>query len=142
MCNEKETETNAAGGKQSALATRCDLLPPAAVLRVAEVLKRGSHYGRDNWRLIPQSDHLNHALTHLFLFMTGDTTETHLANAACRLLFALETDDAAETNEQAPTVPPTTPDGAAEPPRFHVARLQRGVAEAETASAGRHPSLW
>ncbi len=141
--HQEKTETNAAGGKQSALNTRCDLLPPAALLKVAEVLKRGSHYGRDNWRLIPQSDHINHALTHLFMHLTGDTIETHLANAACRLLFALETDDdgAAGKVEPAPKLPPTLSDGAAATPRFNVAWLQRGVATAETASVGRHPFL-
>ena len=85
------TETTPAGGKHAAISTRCDLLPPAAVLLVAEVLKRGSHYGRDNWRLIGQDAHINHAMRHLLLHLAGDTTETHLANAACRLLFALET---------------------------------------------------
>jgi hypothetical protein len=87
-------EVNERGGKQSALDTRCDLLPPDAILQVAAILKRGaSSYGLDNWRKIDRRDHINHALTHIFKYLSGDTSETHLANATCRMMFALETKD-------------------------------------------------
>lgn len=93
MTAADETETNATGGKQSRLTGRSDLLPPAAVLAVADVLKRGSEkYGDRNWRLIPTREHLNHAITHLFKFLSGDQAEAHLHNAACRALMALEID--------------------------------------------------
>ena len=70
---------------------RSDLLPPRALLEVARVLKAGSErYGVDAWRRIPAPEHLNHALTHLLALLAGDTTEPHLAHAACRLLFALD----------------------------------------------------
>lgn len=99
-------EVNAAGGRQSAIDTRCDLLPPSAMLGVCRVLREGSRYGKDNWRLIPRADHINHAMRHLFLQLAGDRSEQHLANAVCRLLFAMETSDAPTTHEQAVDVSP------------------------------------
>lgn len=89
-CVGPEVVVNAAGGKQSAIPTRFDLMPPDALTQVAEVLHRGSHYGVDNWRLIPKRDHINHAMLHIVKHLQGDTSETHLANAACRILFAIE----------------------------------------------------
>ena len=84
--------TNVAGGKQSAVPYRCDLLPPAALLSVARVLAAGdAKYGPDNWRRIDRADHLNHALSHVLAFLAGDASDDHLTHATCRLLFALET---------------------------------------------------
>jgi hypothetical protein len=91
MADCSETETNANGGRQSRLAERTDLLPPAAVLAVARVLKGGAaKYGDRNWRLIGVREHLNHALTHAYKYLAGDAEEPHLHNAACRLMMALE----------------------------------------------------
>ncbi|HEV3196735.1 MAG TPA: dATP/dGTP diphosphohydrolase domain-containing protein [Bryobacteraceae bacterium] len=42
------------------------------------------------WRLIPVQKHLQHARKHLDLFASGSAGEDHLAQAACRLLMALE----------------------------------------------------
>lgn len=87
------TVTNDAGGKQSAVPYRCDLLPPRALLDVAAVLKGGAdRYGDDNWRAIGRRDHLNHALTHVYAYLAGDRSDDHLSHAACRLLFAMETE--------------------------------------------------
>lgn len=85
-----ETVTNDKGGKQSYLGVRCDLLPQYAVLEVSKVFHRGAEkYGEDNWKNITVNEHVNHCLTHLFLYLTGDTSEDHLANATCRSLMAL-----------------------------------------------------
>ena len=79
------------GAKQSEVHYRCDLIPACAILAVAEVLKTGaSKYGDNNWVPIGIEDHLNHALIHIFAWLSSDTEEDHLANAACRLLMALE----------------------------------------------------
>lgn len=84
---------NEAGGKQSRVPYRCDLLPAKATLEVAAVLHAGAEkYGPDNWRQIPTRDHINHALTHLFAFLAGDCSDAHLSHAACRALMALEMD--------------------------------------------------
>jgi hypothetical protein len=85
------TTTNAAGGKQSASPYRADLLPPHALLAVAAVLKHGADkYGPNNWHKIPVSDHINHALTHLYALGAGDASDKHLEHAATRILFALD----------------------------------------------------
>src|SRR5262249_45742671 len=97
---EAPTTVNDKGGRQSASPYRCDLLPPDAVLAVAKVLKYGADkFGPDNWRKIPCADHLNHALAHVFAYGAGDTSDDHLAHAACRLLFALETENVPETEK-------------------------------------------
>lgn len=79
------------GAKQSKIGHRCDLLPPLATLRVADVLHEGSgKYGDWNWFKIPMHEHLNHALVHVFAFLAGDTTDDHLGHAACRMMMSLE----------------------------------------------------
>jgi len=88
------TVVNLHGGKQSVLPFRCDLLPPHAIINVCEVLEQGAKkYGKDNWRNIPLTDHLNHAMAHIFAHFAGDQQDIHIAHAACRLLFALEATD-------------------------------------------------
>lgn len=85
------TVVNEAGAKQSSTLYRMDLLPPAATLAVAAVLKHGADkYGADNWRGIPVEDHLNHALIHAYAFLAGDEQDDHLEHFACRALMALE----------------------------------------------------
>lgn len=82
---------NEVGGRQSGTLYRCDLLPSRAVLAVAAVLKEGAEkYGDDNWRKIPISDHVNHALIHILARQAGDASDDHLEHAACRLLMALD----------------------------------------------------
>lgn len=83
--------TNEAGGKQSALPYRCDLLPAKAVLAVSAVLCKGAiKYDPNNWRKISRDEHINHAMTHILALLAGDTQDDHLDHAACRLLMALE----------------------------------------------------
>lgn len=90
--------TNKAGGKQSETEYRMDRMPHRAMLAVAEVIKGGidkyepSEYfeGRANWTRIEERSHINHAMVHLSAYLCGDIQDDHLANAACRLLFALE----------------------------------------------------
>lgn len=83
--------TNAKGGKQSLVPFRCDLLPPLAALRVAEVLEHGAtKYGPKNWHAIAVEEHLNHMLAHTFAYLAGDTQDDHLGHAACRAFMALD----------------------------------------------------
>lgn len=85
------TTTNAAGARQSDSPYRMDLIPPLSVLDVAAVLKRGAErYGVDNWRGIPVSDHLCHALVHIYAFLSGDTQDNHLGHATTRMMMAHE----------------------------------------------------
>lgn len=85
-----DTTTNKDGGKQSTILCRFDLIPAEALFDIAFILATGAEkYGEDNWKLIPLKEHVNHALQHLYAFLAGDESENHLANAACRMLFAL-----------------------------------------------------
>lgn len=93
----QETETLDNGAKQSASPYRLDLIPPLALLRESEVLKRGGErYGEWNWVGIPMKDHLNHMLQHIYAYLAGDMQDDHLANIACRAHFALELQERAK----------------------------------------------
>lgn len=85
------TVVNSKGGKQSSSPYRCDLLPAAASLHIASILKGGAEkYGDNNWRKIESISHVNHALVHIFSHLHGDTQDDHLGHAACRMVMALE----------------------------------------------------
>lgn len=87
------TVTNAEGGSQSLLRVRFDLLDTTAMFRLASILDYGERkYGANNWRKIPTQDHINHALTHIFGYLAGDTQDDHLGHAFCRLMFAIGTE--------------------------------------------------
>jgi hypothetical protein len=82
---------NEQGGRQSKIDSKLTLIPPKAVIEVGKVMLKGeSSHGRDNWRLIPLEDHLDHGLLHIMEYLAGNTDEDHLAHAATRLLMALE----------------------------------------------------
>lgn len=88
---EGDRVTNTAGGSQSYLPRRADLLPGFALLSVAGVLYKGARkYGEWNWLKIPLEEHLNHALVHLLKLQNESSQEDDLAHAACRVLFALD----------------------------------------------------
>ncbi len=92
------TVINEHGGKQSSSPYASAYFPPRAFLTVAEVLKHGREkYGEDllgeeNWRKVTQLENIDHALTHIMCYLAGDTQDDHLAHAATRLMFALETE--------------------------------------------------
>ncbi len=80
------------GARESKLNHRFDLVPLEGLKAVAEVAAHGAtKYGVDNWKKgIPTNSMLNHALRHVILFLSGDTTEDHLPHAAWRLLAAID----------------------------------------------------
>ena len=86
-----EIVTNEQGGKQSKVPFRLDVTPPFALLAIGEVLSTGSEkYGDWNWLNIPTNDHLNHALGHIFAYISGQEQQMNLRHAATRMLFALD----------------------------------------------------
>ena len=60
--------------------------------RIAKVLQYGAErYEANNWRLIPQEEHINHALIHIMAELAGDTQDDHIDHALCRLMMAYAT---------------------------------------------------
>ena len=85
---EDETITNEAGGKQSRIDTRFDLLPAEIHDMVGQVLAHGEHkYGEGNWMKLPISDHIGHALNHISKYRLHKDTND-LTHAIVRLYFA------------------------------------------------------
>lgn len=65
---------------------------PDALIQIAKVLEYGaSRYPINNWRLIPEEDHLNHALIHLYALEQGDTQDDHKGHFLTRLMMAYAT---------------------------------------------------
>lgn len=60
----------------------------------------------NNWRLIPQEEHINHALIHYLAFILGDTQDEHLEHCMCRLMMAYATQKSPDFNytKYVPTV--------------------------------------
>lgn len=73
-------------------------IPPNAELEIAEVLTFGvNKYGRGGWSEVPSGDvrYMDAALRHLNAYRRGEhideeTGKSHLAHAACCLLFLIE----------------------------------------------------
>jgi hypothetical protein len=62
------------------------------ITAIAKVLKYGAdRYEPNNWRLIPQEDHINHALTHIIANLANDNQDDHIGHALCRLMMAYAT---------------------------------------------------
>ena len=60
--------------------------------RIAKVLQYGAErYEANNWRLIPQEEHINHALIHIIAELSGDTQDDHIDHALCRLMMTFAT---------------------------------------------------
>lgn len=63
------------------------------VINIAKILQYGaSRYAPNNWRLIPQEEHINHALIHIVAHLAGDTQDDHINHALCRLMMAKSTE--------------------------------------------------
>lgn len=81
--------TNDAGGSQSHIPVRFDLIDGKALFEMAKVLYEGAEkYGANNWRKIPVEDHLNHLIMHTYAYLAGDETDEHLSHIMCRAMFA------------------------------------------------------
>jgi hypothetical protein len=72
-------------------ATRYDLISPIGLAAVAAACAEGAErYGDFNWEKgMPACDLINHALRHVYLFLSGDRSEDHLGHAAWNMLGAI-----------------------------------------------------
>jgi len=92
------------GRKDDAEKPRFDLVPPRALTAVARVLTLGARkYAPDNWRRVEgrRERYFAAAMRHLWAWWTGEdrdaeTGESHLAHAACCVLFLLDESEAAK----------------------------------------------
>lgn len=65
---------------------------PNRLLLVVKTLEEGAErYPINNWRLIPEESHLNHALTHLFAAEQGDKQDDHIAHFLTRMMMVIAT---------------------------------------------------
>jgi hypothetical protein len=71
--------------------TRYDLISPIGLAAVAAACAEGaSKYGDFNWEKgMPANDMINHALRHIYLFLSGNRDEDHLGHAAWNVLAAI-----------------------------------------------------
>lgn len=64
-----------------------------AMVEIGKVLQYGAdRYEANNWRLIPQEEHINHALIHYYAAKVGDTQDDHIQHCLCRLMMAYATE--------------------------------------------------
>jgi len=72
-------------------AFRYDLVSPIGLREVARACAEGAEkYGDWNWEKgMPVHDLLNHAIAHIYEFLSGDRGEPHLGHAAWNLLAAI-----------------------------------------------------
>ena len=64
-----------------------------ALIEIGKILQIGAEkYTPNNWRLIPQEEHLNHALIHYIAYLASDTQDNHLQHCMCRLMMAYATE--------------------------------------------------
>ncbi len=70
---------------------RYDLVSPIGLREVARACAEGAEkYSDFNWeRGMPVNDLLNHAVAHVYQFLSGDRSEPHLGHAAWNLLAAI-----------------------------------------------------
>lgn len=63
-----------------------------ALFKIAKVMQEGaSKYKPNNWRLIPQEEHINHALIHYLAYQVGDRQDNHIDHCMARLMMAYAT---------------------------------------------------
>ena len=76
-------------------AFRYDLVSPIGLREVARTCAEGAaKYGDWNWEKgMPVHDLLNHAIAHLYQFLSGDRNEPHLGHAAWNVLAAIHSQE-------------------------------------------------
>jgi hypothetical protein len=59
-------------------------------MKVAQTMGTGAEtYGEWNWEGLPPESMVNHAIRHLYLYLSGDKSEDHAVHAACNCLMLI-----------------------------------------------------
>lgn len=97
----KQTFDTGAQRDDAVLKGRPSLIPAVATYRKAIHLEKGAeHYGDRNWEKgMPLSRVIDSAIRHLIQFTDGDTSEDHLAAAACNVDFLIYFQEAIRAGE-------------------------------------------
>ena len=104
MDNSTEIKANANGGLQHHRPYRCQAIPPRALMAVGHVRYVGHDelgYDDENYKKIDKLDHIGRALSHIYSYLAGDTSNEHLSHSACRILMALELDEIEKEDDKA-----------------------------------------
>lgn len=92
----EEMKTFTSGAKRSKKMPRFDLISPEMLARVATVWEKGAEkYGQFNWQKGGPdfvADIPNHIIGHIYKYVSGDTTEDHIANIICNCEMILHFD--------------------------------------------------
>lgn len=92
-----ETVTFSTGAVRSAdrVGERYDLISPIGLKRLAQTCAEGAaKYDDFNWEKgmdVPEM--LNHAISHIYTYLSGDRSEDHLAHATWNLLGAIHSEE-------------------------------------------------
>jgi len=84
---------NESGGLQALNIYAFDLIPPAPLFALAQVMGEGAKkYAPGNWLKISPEDHFAHLQAHLWAWKAGDKTDDHLGHAIARMMMLYETE--------------------------------------------------
>ncbi len=74
---------------------RYDLISPIGLRRLAMTCHEGAEkYSDYNWEKgMPISEMLNHAVSHIYSYLSGDRSEDHLAHAAWNMFGAMHSEE-------------------------------------------------
>lgn len=74
---------------------RFDLISPVGLRRLAQTCHEGAvKYDDFNWEKgMPIADLLNHAISHIYAYLSGDRSEDHLAHATWNCLGACHSEE-------------------------------------------------
>ena len=92
--NQTEFDTGAVRSAERA-GQRYDLISPIGLRRLAETCHEGAvKYNDFNWEKgMPIHDILNHAIDHIYTFLSGNRDEDHLAHAAWNCFAAMHSQE-------------------------------------------------
>src|SRR5215471_13923399 len=97
MMPNKKFKTGAVRGEEkfNRFPPRFDLISHIGERRLAETYGEGAQkYSDNNWlNGIPLTNLMNHAKDHINKYLSGDTTEDHLAHAAWNLFAAMHMEE-------------------------------------------------